>query len=119
MRFQAGFGEEHPPRPCLDQTETHPVCASIVSLYICYRKKGLKANPLFLLALENKLSMFLRLLFVSTPRSTLILLSLRPLEGDVLDVSRERSPRVVTKRMMRRERTRKKSRFHAGNAPHI
>lgn len=119
MRFQAGFGEEHPPRPCLDQTETHPVWASIVPFSIYLLPKGAEADPLFLLALENKLSMFLRLLFVSTPRSTLILLSLRPLEEDVLDVSRERSPRVVTKRMMRRERTRKTSRFHAGNASHI
>ena len=83
-------------------------------LYISTTQRMVEANPLFLLALENKSSMFLRLLFVSTPRSTLILLSLRPLEVDVLDVSRERSPRVVIKRMMKRERTRKKSRFHAG-----
>lgn len=79
-------------------------------------KEENEANHLFLVALENKLSMSLRLSFVSTPKSTLTLLSLRPLEVDVLGASRERSPRVVTKRMMKRERTKKKSRSHAGNA---
>ncbi len=79
-------------------------------------KEENEANNLFLVALENKLSMSLRLSFVSTPKSTLTLLSLRPLEVDVLGASRERSPRVVTKRMMRRERTKKKSRSHAGKA---
>lgn len=79
-------------------------------------KEENEANHLFLVALENKLSMSLRLSFVSTPKSTLTLLSLRPLEVDVLGASRERSPRVVTKRMMRRERTKKKSRSHAGKA---
>lgn len=72
-------------------------------------KTGVGIDQHSLTALENKLSMFLPLSFVSILRNISTLLSRRRLEEDVLAVFEGRRLKLLRRRMMRAERTKKNS----------
>lgn len=77
--------------------------------YFGVAKIGVSIDKHSFTVLENKLSMFLPLSFVSILRNISTLLSRRRLEEDVLAVFEGRRLKLPRRRMMRAERTKKNS----------